>query len=372
MKTWTLNAYMLLKIAVICAVPLLIAGCSPLPPKPPKMHCLDAKQCTVIKSTLHNACGWGAESPPVNSGKWGTVGGVDGLTQWRVYNFHSSRDIAAVIEVKVETQLPESPQVSYKAAPLKAQPKDGNVVGGPDDIDYGGPYGYLGCEWVMQPDKTLVRYTYRVVDACFTDDTINCPNGQPPHQKPVERPPVENELLRCQAACDSGDPSKCRAFDTSGIPNVPDALDRMSRQLRTQSIPMTVDMGPLLKTIAYAGGGVCPDRRLIIDSASRAEAFGEACQFFLAAPPNTPAEDLTLRLRVPSTISGEFSRGSGPIVLAKVQWNLTNSAYVEHYTNGAQGGITDVEPIAAMAVGLREVLFAGERNFCARVKFPAG
>jgi hypothetical protein len=295
------------------------------------------------------------------------------LNQWRLYNFDAQRDVSAVVKVHIETQLPEAPTEKYIPYFLKARPKDGTIKGGrPDSIDTAGPYAYLGCEWVRRVDNTIIRYTYQVVSACYVNDP-NCP-AQPPYEKPEQRPPVEDELARCEVACSSGDPRKCLAYDLSApIASTPARrMNQIAVQLRDNPIPFGVDMSPLLDAIDNATGASCRGRQLTIGEQGEAVAFGQACRFQLATPAKTPPDLQLLMLDVPNVVSGQFTRGATAPVLPKIQWSSENSPTIDYYANGSTGGKTGTESIAAIYVGTSRMLIAGKEKFCARVNYTGG
>lgn len=255
-----------------------LVACSsppPEPPKPPpKRACLTADECWDMKPSLNKACGWSAESDgAVDGGRFGRIPPDVADRQFKIYGMHASKDLLVTVKTTVETQLPQPPQETYVPLLLKALPKGNELGGRPDRIDRGGPDRFLGCEWVRSGDL-IQRYRFEVVKACFVDDP-SCTTA-PPYTKPDPRPPVDEELARCENACAGSDQSACFRYpDTIGLPA--HELYSIYQSLTRSTIPFGVDISPLLSAIGAAGGTTCEARNLEISAANDAVAFGPYC-----------------------------------------------------------------------------------------------
>jgi hypothetical protein len=147
----SLRRYVIL--ACVIAVGGSVMQCKPIGDPatsgPPPRHCDTADECFAILTEALPAC----EFP-----------GTDYPTQnfYRAYNFHTSRNIIAVVEIRVLhlfASVPVTP-ITYIPVRVLAQPK-GPLKGGPSGIDFNGPAQDLHCEYVRNTSY-IDQYFYAI------------------------------------------------------------------------------------------------------------------------------------------------------------------------------------------------------------------
>ena len=348
-----------------------LIGCGPvnIPKPPPPRGCITADECWDIKPSVNRACGWSVESDvDRDAGKFGRVSGEMADRQFKIYGMHPTKDVLVTIKTTVETQLPQPPQESFIPLLLRAQPK-GSVKGGrPDGIDTGGPDRFLGCEWVRDVEL-IQRYRFEVVKACFVDDP-SC-STSPPYTKPEQRPPVDQELARCENACSGNDPAKCFKYPDVGG-RVSSALYAIHRDLTQNTAPFGLDLTPLLTTLSGAGAKICDPRRLEVSAANDAVSSGPYCRVALATPSATPPNLQSVVLDLPNVIAGDFSTsGAGALAIAKIQFRSNNTAAFEFFSPGSSTPSTRDRLVAAY-FGSTRLLLAGQAQFCAVIPYKGG
>lgn len=358
-------------LIAVTAIPLL-AACETsveVPKPPPKRKCISADECWDIKPSLNKACGWSAESDgDVDGGRFGRISPDVADRQFKIYDMHATKDLLVTIKTTVETQLPQPPQETYVPLLLRAIPKGSEMGGRPDRIDRGGPDRFLGCEWVRSGDL-IQRYRFEVVKACFVDDP-SCTTS-PPYTKPDVRPPVDEELARCENACSGADKSAC--FNYQELVGPPAwELFNIYQSLTRSPVPFSVDVSPLLAAIGSAAGSTCEPRNLEVSASNDAVAFGPYCRLPLATPIGTPQYLQSVVLDAPNVVSGAFSRATtGPLAIAKIQFRESNTFNIEFYPLGSNS-VSDVDPIVAAYFSIGRLMLAGKRKFCAVVPYRGG
>lgn len=350
---------------------VLISGCTKTePPKPPpKRACITADECWEMKPSINKACGWSAETDgDVDGGRFGRVPGEIADRQFKLYGAHATKNVLVTLKTTVETQLPQPPQETHIPLLLRATPKGTEYGGRPDRVDRVGPDRFLGCEWVRSGDL-IQRYRFEVVKACFEDDATCL--AAPPYTKLDDRPPVDQELARCENACSGADPAKC--FKYAEITGKPGSdLLGIHKEMIGKTVPFAINLTPLLATLGAAGTATCDPRNLEVSAANDAAAFGPACRLALSTPIGTPANLQSVVLDVPNVISGDFSRtGAGVQALAKIQFRLANSASLEFYNPGTST-MSVRDPLVSAYFAPTRLLLAGKSQFCAVVPYKGG
>jgi hypothetical protein len=324
-------------------LPIALAAlgpCSKNPPPPPRA-CATAEECFGIGTDVSQTCNFGDDRYPSEF--------------FHAYDFHTKRDIIAVVKVVVQhlnTNLP--PDEYRQPAYTEAKPK-GTIRGGrPNYVDYSGPVGDLGCRFVKPraPGATVDEYYFTPEAVCFKDDT-SCK---------LPTAPTGSELQTCEDECNRAGGSCTKAdVGPSG------KLTKFSADLIGGVFPQRIDWSGILNSFGMTPSCVTQPE-LNIDTNQNVSAVGQPCSVQIPLPNNSPY--YAAFFDTPSVLAGKLSRSPAPIKQAEIKWDVGATMLARTYAD--VGAPTVTEPVVALRIRPEELLFASTGKFCARVNFKRG
>ncbi len=319
----------------------LVTQCKPIgdpanyPPPPPR-HCETADECFAIWAAANAACEFDSSYPTAN--------------YYTAYNFHASRNIIAVVEVRVLHLSAGVPMPPFTYIPVRAlaQPK-GPYRGGPSGIDFNGPAIGLHCEYVKNTSY-IDQYFYTPYRVCFEDDA-QCLS------QPVPAP-SGNEIAMCDAECNKPN-GMCTTAD---LPKSP-ALTSFVGQLIGGQLPINQGLQSVVGLLDTAPA--CTPGSMSIDANGLVVSTGSPCSVPL--PLSDTAPWYAASLDVPSTMIGTLTRAAPPNLEADITWETGATMTADVYSTQTSPPIS--LPLWALRARPNELLFATHGPFCARVRF---
>jgi hypothetical protein len=311
-------------------------------PPPPPRNCATADECFSIYKVLNNACQFPAPH-------------YETRYFYQAFNFHSSKNIIAVILVRVmhlqydgtPTTLP-NPPYNYIPVRLLAQPK-GIIHGGPSGIDLGGPSQDLVCEYTKQNDY-VDDNIYTPYRACFEDDTT-CINQLPPA-------PSGGDIARCETECNKPG-GMCTTANVGKSPQ----LSSFAGSLIGGQLPTTHDLQSIANLLGV--GPACASGGMIIDANGSVISSGSQCT--VSIPLSDTAPWSMALLDIPSVTVGDLTRIPPPKLEATIFWRPNAAIIARTYTDPKSPPAS--EPLWALRARPNKLLFATQHSFCAKITF---
>jgi hypothetical protein len=352
-----------------------IASCkddpsNPPPPPPPPRHCATAMECLSIRlqeQPIGTIC-------PTNPQATIPVG-INLF--YYAYDFDNSRNIIATLRQTQKCLSCGQPDYSPAEFPVRvlATPK-GTLQGGPDNADTAGPANPLNtCEYGFTPGPFGVgvdtwRYLYTPIRACFEDDQ-KCIQAAPSPQNPPGPPPSPPTPSVVLGNCDN----ECKLVggncSKESVGNIPaqTELSNFERAIVNTPPPTTQNIVSLLQLLASPGATpptpVCNDfRDMDIDSQDNVTAIGNPCTFRFRLGSSIQPSWYAVFLNTPAVIMGSRHRTTNEATIT-----LDPDATITARIFASQNADPKSDPITALRARPGELLFAGQRQFCALIQW---